>query len=180
MCCSRIPAVEDVAVIGIPHEDYGQEVKAVVQLKTGYQPSDNLANELAGFCRSQLSRIKCPRTVDFSTRYRAAKTESCSNGSCVTAMPPNPSLPQLRSADGLSGLCRQHGFLRHERHNLFRRKTVPRKHLFSVLAQAWNPGLSVACVQPGWRARGRGGRPSTSTWLNIPACMTCGCTSRPS
>lgn len=59
------PAVEDVAVIGIPHEDYGQEVKAVVQLKTGYQPSDDLANELAGFCRSQLSRIKCPRTVDF-------------------------------------------------------------------------------------------------------------------
>ncbi|MBI2726367.1 MAG: AMP-binding protein [Polaromonas sp.] len=59
------PAVEDVAVIGIPHEDYGQEVKAVVQLKTGYQPSDNLANELVAFCRTHLSRIKCPRTVDF-------------------------------------------------------------------------------------------------------------------
>ena len=59
------PAVEDVAVIGIPNEDYGQEVKAVVQLKTGHQRSDRLAHELTEFCRGQLSRIKCPRSVDF-------------------------------------------------------------------------------------------------------------------
>ena len=58
-------AVEDVAVIGIPHEDYGQEVKAVVQLKAGYEPSDSLGHELIEFCRTQLSRIKCPRSVDF-------------------------------------------------------------------------------------------------------------------
>ncbi|MES2511386.1 MAG: AMP-binding protein [Pseudomonadota bacterium] len=59
------PAVEDVAVIGIPHEDYGQEVKAVVQLKAGQQASGDLGQELGEFCRSQLSRIKCPRSFDF-------------------------------------------------------------------------------------------------------------------
>lgn len=58
-------AVEDAAVIGIPHEDFGQEVKAVVQLKPGCTPSEALAHELAEFCRSQLSRIKCPRSIDF-------------------------------------------------------------------------------------------------------------------
>ncbi|MES2415541.1 MAG: AMP-binding protein [Pseudomonadota bacterium] len=59
------PAVEDVAVIGIPHEDFGQEVKAVVQLKAWQIPSDHLAAELTEFCRSQLARIKCPRSFDF-------------------------------------------------------------------------------------------------------------------
>lgn len=59
------PSVEDAAVIGIPHEDFGQEVKAVVQLKPGHHASDSMANELVEFCRSQLSRIKCPRSIDF-------------------------------------------------------------------------------------------------------------------
>ncbi len=60
------PSVEDAAVIGIPNEDYGQEVKAVVQLKPGHHASENTANELIEFCRSQLSRIKCPRSIDFA------------------------------------------------------------------------------------------------------------------
>ena len=59
------PKVADVAVIGVPNEDFGEEVKAVVQTMEGVAPSDELASELIAFCQSQLSRIKSPRTVDF-------------------------------------------------------------------------------------------------------------------
>jgi len=59
------PKVFDVAVIGTPHEDFGEEVRAVVQLKAGEVPSAALAEELIAFCRQQLSPIKSPRVVDF-------------------------------------------------------------------------------------------------------------------
>jgi long-chain acyl-CoA synthetase len=59
------PKVMDVAVIGVPNEDFGEEVKAVVQL---IHPSDacaELGEELIAFCREQISNVKCPRSVDF-------------------------------------------------------------------------------------------------------------------
>jgi long-chain acyl-CoA synthetase len=59
------PAVGDVGVIGIPNADWGEEVKAVVELKAGVSPSDELAAELIEFCRERLAHYKCPRTVDF-------------------------------------------------------------------------------------------------------------------
>lgn len=59
------PSVFDVAVIGTPHEDFGEEVRAVVQLKPGITPGPELAKELIAFCRGQLSGIKTPRVVDF-------------------------------------------------------------------------------------------------------------------
>ena len=59
------PRVADVAVIGVPNEDFGEEVKAVVQPAEGIIGDDALAEELIEFCRSQLSNIKCPRSVDF-------------------------------------------------------------------------------------------------------------------
>ncbi|WP_375690121.1 AMP-binding protein [Pseudooceanicola sp. LIPI14-2-Ac024] len=59
------PAVEDAAVFGVPNEDFGEEVKAVVQLKIGVPQSDAIAAELIGFCRANLSHVKCPRTLDF-------------------------------------------------------------------------------------------------------------------
>jgi acyl-CoA synthetase (AMP-forming)/AMP-acid ligase II len=59
------PKVLDVAVIGVPNEDFGEEVKAVVQLVPGVEPSDEVARELIAFCRSQLADVKCPRSVDF-------------------------------------------------------------------------------------------------------------------
>ncbi len=59
------PKVMDVAVIGVPNEDFGEEVKAVVQPKDMADAGPDLADELMTFCREHLSHIKCPRSVDF-------------------------------------------------------------------------------------------------------------------
>jgi acyl-CoA synthetase (AMP-forming)/AMP-acid ligase II len=62
------PKVVDVAVFGVPNDDFGEEVKAVVQPVV--MPADDaeaaaLASELISFCRSELADVKCPRSVDF-------------------------------------------------------------------------------------------------------------------
>ena len=59
------PDVADVAVFGIPNEEMGEEVKAVVQLEDGVAPSAAKAEELMEYCRSRLSRIKTPKSIDF-------------------------------------------------------------------------------------------------------------------
>jgi long-chain acyl-CoA synthetase len=61
------PAVADVAVFGVPNEDFGEEVKAVVQPIDMADAGPELEAELIAFCQSQLSKIKCPRSVDFET-----------------------------------------------------------------------------------------------------------------
>ena len=61
------PAVADVAVVGVPNEEFGEEVKAVVQLRDPSAASDALAAELMAYCRGKISAIKCPRSVDFVT-----------------------------------------------------------------------------------------------------------------
>ncbi|MGF1454367.1 MAG: acyl-CoA synthetase [Alphaproteobacteria bacterium] len=57
--------VADVAVFGIPNEDFGEEVKAVVQPMDFSLAGPDLEAELIAFCREHLSAIKCPRSVDF-------------------------------------------------------------------------------------------------------------------
>ena len=59
------PAVEDVAVIGVPNEDLGEEVKAVVQVRAGVETGPRLEKELIAWTRERLSHYKCPRSVDF-------------------------------------------------------------------------------------------------------------------
>lgn len=59
------PKVADVAVIGVPNEDFGEEVKAVVQPADWADANDATAAELLEFVRGQLSAIKCPRSIDF-------------------------------------------------------------------------------------------------------------------
>jgi len=58
-------AVLDVAVIGVPNDDLGEEVKAVVQLADPAAAGPDLAQELIAYCRDRLAHFKCPRTVDF-------------------------------------------------------------------------------------------------------------------
>ncbi len=59
------PKVLDVAVIGIPHEDFGEQVKGVVQLRNPADASPELGQELIEFCRSRLAKLKCPASIDF-------------------------------------------------------------------------------------------------------------------
>jgi acyl-CoA synthetase (AMP-forming)/AMP-acid ligase II len=58
------PAVEDVAVVGVPDDDFGESVRAVVQL-AGDGDRDTIAVELMAFCRSRIAVFKCPRSIVF-------------------------------------------------------------------------------------------------------------------
>jgi acetyl-CoA synthetase len=59
------PAVEECAVIGSPERDRGDLVKAIVVLKTGYEPSDGLGEEIKAFVKAKLSKHEYPREIEF-------------------------------------------------------------------------------------------------------------------
>ena len=59
------PKVADVAVFGVPNEEFGEEVKAVVEPRDIRDAGPELEHELIEYCRAHLSHIKCPRSVDF-------------------------------------------------------------------------------------------------------------------
>ena len=62
------PAVADVAVFGVPDDEWGESVKAVVQLEEGRAPSPALAAELLAFARTRLAGYKVPRSLDFEAQ----------------------------------------------------------------------------------------------------------------
>ncbi|KQT33040.1 acyl-CoA synthetase [Sphingomonas sp. Leaf412] len=59
------PKVADVAVIGAPHEEMGEQVVAVVQPRDMGEAGEALAAELTAFAREHLSHVKTPRRIDF-------------------------------------------------------------------------------------------------------------------
>jgi acyl-CoA synthetase (AMP-forming)/AMP-acid ligase II len=62
------PKVIDVAVFGVPNDDFGEEVKAVVhpvEMPADVAAARSLELELIAFCKSELADVKCPRSIDF-------------------------------------------------------------------------------------------------------------------
>jgi long-chain acyl-CoA synthetase len=59
------PKVMDVAVIGIPHKEFGEEVKAIVELVDMLEAGLELEAELMALCQKNLANLKCPKTIEF-------------------------------------------------------------------------------------------------------------------
>ncbi|MGO9121737.1 MAG: class I adenylate-forming enzyme family protein [Desulfomonilaceae bacterium] len=59
------PAVKDVAVIGIPHDKWGESIHAVVILHQGKEATDELKEEIKRFAKGKIAGYKVPKSVDF-------------------------------------------------------------------------------------------------------------------
>ena len=62
------PKVADVAVIGVPNAEMGEEMKAVIEPLNWRDAGEDFAEEIIAYCRSKLGPIKCPKSVDFDKK----------------------------------------------------------------------------------------------------------------
>ncbi|MBO0854284.1 MAG: acyl-CoA synthetase [Nocardia sp.] len=68
------PKVTDVAVFGVPHEEMGEQVKAVIEPADWSEAGPDLERELIAFCRSRIADYKCPRSIDFERELPRSDT----------------------------------------------------------------------------------------------------------
>ena len=73
-------AVADSSTVGVPHDEWGEQVKAVILLKPGYQPSDDLAQDILAFARNSLPAFKVPRSLDFATELPRSEAGKIQRG----------------------------------------------------------------------------------------------------
>jgi long-chain acyl-CoA synthetase len=59
------PAIQDVAVFGIPDADWGEQIKAVVELHEGFEPSDETAADIIQWAGTRMGKFKLPKSIDF-------------------------------------------------------------------------------------------------------------------
>ncbi|WP_425228808.1 AMP-binding protein [Sphingomonas sp.] len=73
-------AVADSATVGVPHPDWGEAVRAVVELKPGYTASPALAEEILAFARLALPAFKVPRALDFASNLPRSEAGKIQRG----------------------------------------------------------------------------------------------------
>lgn len=59
--------VQDVAVFGVPNEDAGEEIKAVIELMPGVEPTDAVRDNIVSYYQGRMTKQKWPRSIDFTT-----------------------------------------------------------------------------------------------------------------
>ena len=78
------PGVADVAVFGVPDEEWGERVMAVIEPAADRTPGPELAAEILGSLDGKLARLKWPTAIDFTARCPAIPAASCSNAACAS------------------------------------------------------------------------------------------------